>query len=55
MGYELAMHISSEFSRGLVVFDTAARIELLRPFGTLYYNILACLGHTDELGVFFLG
>ena len=47
---DLAMHVSGEFSRGLVVTGTTVFIGLLWPPGTFCHNILACLGQLTKLG-----
>ena len=43
------MHILGNFVKGLVVSSATACVELLGPFGTLCFSILACLGQLAKL------
>ena len=51
----LDMYILGEFAIGLVVSGTAVCIRLLWPSGTLFPNIIACLGQLGELSNYWLG
>ena len=46
---DLAIQVLGEYAMELVVTETVVYIRLLWPPGPLCLNILACLGHMDEL------